>query len=296
MKRDLIYYSCVLDATPVFFYQTWGLVQSLLKHGDALVSDIFVHHTPEVDPSYLRELAVLGVHLVPITRFGDGKYCNKIVQTRSIKLDIADAVVFMDTDMIVLAPIRDAFVPQHISGRIVGGPNPSIETLTEIFAMAGFADLPTVCEIEIMPGTTFQSYLNGGLYVVPGFLLRALNKGWEKWALWLRENIGVLVAVGKEIHVDQISFLLAVHELAIPVHNLALTYNYPAQLGHSMFKSGSPRVLHYHRNLNANGTIDTDASRSDAAYLGAVALANVGLSDCSNSLAFRSFASSFKQK
>jgi len=56
-----IYYSCLMDSKPTFYYQTWILINSLIKLAEITPQNIFLHHTPEVDTIVLDEFRNLGI-------------------------------------------------------------------------------------------------------------------------------------------------------------------------------------------------------------------------------------------
>jgi len=205
-------------------------------------------------------------NIVKVSRFGDQKYCNKIAQLETPKLTDSDAVVFLDTDMIVLRPINDIFTPGFISGKIVDNPNPSIDLLDHIYQLASFTDRPQIIKTDCTDSTTFSNNLNGGLYVIPSLLLEQFCAKWKFWALWLLDNVNVLARENKAAHVDQVSFSLASHELKIPIKHLLREYNFPAHI--DIVKSGRPAVIHFHDKisktglLDINGTIETSFSET----------------------------------
>lgn len=280
------YYSCVVDASPVFYWQTWGLVNSLIKLAQVAPQDIYVHHTPEVDSTFLDQLEVLGINLRSITRFGDGKYCNKIAQLRTTEFTKATCVFFLDTDMIVLGKLSEIYSPNIIQGKIVDLANPELSVLQQIFNQAGFVNYPTICSADYESDLTFANNFNGGLYGIPGNLIQQLSERWQHWALWLIENISILEQVNKQAHVDQISFAMASHELSFPVVNIERKYNYPLHFTDD--KLGYPQILHYHRNLSPTGILEV-VGKQDAEFSRAITDANELLGNSLNNRIFWSF-------
>lgn len=281
-----IYYSCVVDSSPTFYYQTWHWVNSLLDLGRVTPEQIFVHHTPEVERFFLDEISSLGINTVLISRFGDGKYCNKIAQLDTKAFEKAECVFFMDTDMIILEDISSIYKPGSISGKVVDFANPSLELLNNLFDLAGFHSRPPICSVDCDTQKTFQNNLNGGLYVVPGEFICTLRTNWKKWALWLIDNIALLKAEGKEIHVDQISFSMASFEMGVSINELSSKHNYPLHI--KSRKTGNPSVLHYHRNLSHVGLIH-DIGDCDDNFKIAVDNANNLISDHFNNKIFWSY-------
>lgn len=281
-----VYYSCVVDAAPLFYWQTWGLVNSLLKLADVSPSQIYVHHPPEVDCYFLSQLESLGINLKQITRLGDGKYCNKIAQLKTPEFTKAKCVFLLDTDLLVLRELSAIYTIETIKGKVVDLANPELPILQTIFERAGFEHHPTIRLADCDPNPTFENNFNGGLYVIPGAYIDILGQKWHYWADWLLDNLEILTQVNKQAHVDQISFALATHELSLPVADVGRMYNYPLHLTDA--KAGYPAILHYHRNISPTGLLEVVGER-DAEFTKAIADANQLLGKSFNNQIFWSF-------
>lgn len=142
------YYSCVVDASPIFYFQAWGLVHSLMMRAKVEPSQIFVHYIEDVDTFLIEELIGLGIQVRPIERFGDGKYCNKIVQLKTPEFSTTECVFLLDTDMIVLEELWQIYTPQTVCGKVVDLPNPDVERLQHLFDLAGFKAYPPRCKTD----------------------------------------------------------------------------------------------------------------------------------------------------
>jgi len=281
------YYSCVVDSSPVFYYQTWNLVNSLLKNGKVKASQIFVHYTEDVEKFFITEILSIGVNIIPIKKFGDGKYCNKIAQLSTEKFRNSECVYFLDSDMIILDDLTAIYKPNHISGKVVDFPNPELGLLKSLFQLAGFDSFPEICTTDCdETSQTFKNNLNGGLYVIPGSIIETLNVFWKKWALFLLNNIKLLEDVGKQNHVDQISFAMASFELSIPIAHVDKSYNYPVHI--KTKKLGFAVILHYHRELSKVGLIKDDLD-GDEAFMSSVKKANSTIANAFNNKIFWSF-------
>ena len=281
-----VYYSCVVDAAPLFYWQTWGLVNSLLELAEVSAKQIYVHYTPEVDPAFLIQLETLGVNLKAIARLGDGKYCNKIAQLKTTEFKTAKCVLLLDTDMLVLRELSAIYTTKAIKGKVVDLANPELAILQTIFDRAGFKVYPAVRSADYDPNPTFENNFNGGLYVIPGACVNTLGQRWHYWADWLLDNLEILTQVNKQAHVDQISFALAVHELYLPVTDVGRMYNYPLHLPDN--KTGYPAILHYHRNVSPTGILEV-VGQQDAEFTRAIADANQLLGNSFNNQIFWSF-------
>ena len=252
--------SFIVDADPVFAYTGWNLVHSILKHTALAPSDIHVQCTPEVPDQVVERFQGLGCRTHRLGRFGDGRYCNKLAQWENLRDQAIDHVVFLDTDMICISDFT-AFLPKDaIGGKVVDLPNPELALLDHLFERAGFADRPPIIRVEASEGTTYQGNCNGGFYSVPSLFADTLFDAWRKWAERLLGDIEPLRAVGKEMHVDQISFCMALHETALPYVSLPSNVNYYLHfLGlHSQFDPSQPLALiHYHNSsLNVLGLLE----------------------------------------
>lgn len=280
-------YSCVVDSQPIFYFQAWNLVNSLLVNAKVDASQIYVNCVNDVHQFFLDEIQKLGVNINFIERFGDKKYCNKIAQLDNEEFGRADCVFLLDSDMIVLDKIQSLYSANSICGKIVDYPNPKIDLLKKIYDLAGFDAYPKLHPVDCVAEDTFFNNLNGGLYVVPGKLIKPLSEKWKKWALFLLSNISILQDSGKESHVDQISFSMAVHELNIKIRNLPRKYNYPVHL--NIKHVGRPVILHYHRCISKHGLLQPANSECDKNYLRAIQRANSTMSKSFNNKIFWSF-------
>jgi len=185
--------------------------------------------------------------------FGDGKYCNKLAQTDNLHGRAFDVVVLLDTDTIVVSDLRGWVKLNAIGAKIVDCPNPSIETLMTIAERAGVSTGPR-CRVDDGSAETFEGNCNGGFYAIPRALSQVLVPEWKQQALWLIDNIALLRETHKEMHVDQVSFWLALRAAGLPFYPTASNANYfiHVDLPHTYLKAEQPIALvHYH-----NTTLD----------------------------------------
>lgn len=252
--------SFIIDADPVFAYTGWSLVHSILKYTALAPSDIHVQCTPEVANRVVERFQGLGCQTHRLSRFGDGRYCNKLAQWENLRDQDIDHVVFLDTDMICIGDFT-AFLPiDAIGGKVVDLPNPELALLDQLFERAGFVDRPPIIQVEASDGTTYQGNCNGGFYSVPSQFADTLFDAWRQRAEQLLGDIEPLRAVGKEMHVDQISFCMALHETALPYVSLPSNVNYYLHFPgpHAQFDPSRPLALiHYHNSsLNVLGLLE----------------------------------------
>lgn len=277
-------FSCLVDNSPIFYYQAWILIKSLIENSNVPPRNIFLHATKGVENYFLNKIKFLEVNVQIVEPFGDGKYCNKICQLETLAFEEAEYVYLMDTDMIVLGDINHIGTRTAIGGKIVDLPNPSLKSLKNIFSVAGFENYPAIRSVDFGIDETFETNLNGGLYVIPGEVVSNLRDTWKKWALWLLENITLLEREGKQNHVDQVAFALACHELKLPVKNLDRVYNHPTHLPH--LKNSYPHVLHYHRCVTKTGLLEK-VGECNPDFIQSIDEANTLIGKCFDNEIFR---------
>ncbi len=270
-------FSFVIDADPRFAYEAWHLARSLIEHCGGDPSAIHVQCLPEVNTRRRRLFGDLGCHVHEIARFGDGRHCNKLSQLENLQEHDFDRVVLLDTDMIATSDLRPFLRGAAIQAKIVDLAIPPLATLQAIAAAAGLSKLPPICRADARDDLTFEANCGGGFYSIPKELCAELSEGWRKWALWLLANTDPLSRVGRENHVDQISFWLAVQQGGLPFKAAPSNVNYYIHFvgAHRYFDDSQPiALLHYHSSsLNVLGLLEPQA-HLDAAAQAAVAKAN----------------------
>lgn len=252
--------SFIVDSDPVFAYTGWHLVYSLLEHTPLTPADIHVQCLPEVDVGTMERFAALGCNTHRLARFGDGRFCNKLAQWESLRHLGLDHVVFLDTDMICVADFTRFLPADMIAGKVVDLANPPLPLLDDLFRRAGFADRPTEVCVEASAESTYRGNCNGGFYSVPARFAETLFAAWRRRAEQLLADIEPLRSVGKESHVDQIAFCMALHDTGLPFAELPSNVNYYMHFAgpHARFDSARPLALiHYHNSaLNVVGMLE----------------------------------------
>ncbi len=166
--------------------------------------------------------------------------------------------------MILVADCREQLPAESISAKIVDFANPPIEVLDEIMIAAGFSTRPATCVVDSDETKTYRGNCNGGMYSVPREHADVLFAAWRRWALWLQGNIEPLRRLGKEMHIDQVSFCLAVHETGAPFDLAPSNLNYYVHFAgnHAYFDTTRPiSILHYHNDsLNVLGALEPRAA------------------------------------
>lgn len=270
-------FSFVMDHDPRFAYEAWHLARSLIAHCGGDPSSIHVQCLPEVNARRWRLFGEFGCHIHEITRFGDGRYCNKLNQLENLRELDFDRVILLDTDMIATSDLRPFLGGVAIQAKIVDRASPPLAALGAIAAAAGLSKLPRIREVDASGDLTFEAHCSGGFYSIPKELCAKLSEGWRRWALWLLANMDPLWRAGRENHVDQISFWLAVQQGDLPFKAAPSNVNYYIHFdgAHGYFDDAQPiALLHYHSSsLNVLGLLEPQA-HLDAAAQAAVAKAN----------------------
>jgi hypothetical protein len=235
-----------------------------MEHSCAKPQDIHVQFTPEVGTRTIDIFKSMGCSVSRLERFGDGRFCNKLAQWSSLSRTDADHFLLLDTDMILIDDCRWWLPAEAVSAKIVDGANPRIEVLEEIMIAAGFSTMPAACAVDRNQAMTYRGNCNGGMYSVPRLYAERLFAAWRRWALWLLDNMEPLRRAGKETHVDQISFCLAIHETGIPFELAPSNLNYYIHLpgSHTYLDATRPiSILHYHNaSLNVVGALEPRAA------------------------------------
>ncbi|MBQ4567829.1 MAG: hypothetical protein IJA79_06855 [Desulfovibrio sp.] len=263
-----IVYSCVVDASkPLLVRQCLVFVTCLIKLCRVSPRRIIVHSVGEQE--VLRTfLERYGVRLVLVEPFADRQYCNKLSQLGSPLLAHAEYVCLCDCDMAFAAPMDAMLTPDAICGKVVDVSRPPLHTLQTIFGRYG---LPLPSTVPTLSGLTFAGNFNGGLYAGPARLFRHITPVWKAYAHSLLHDAVSLGLLGEwRIHIDQLSFCMAIHKCAVRVCSLPTECNFPLHIlqkyaisltdFHQLCPAipctgGAVSAVHYHDLLGADGLI-----------------------------------------
>ncbi|MBS0385737.1 MAG: hypothetical protein JSS00_10370, partial [Proteobacteria bacterium] len=253
-------YSFVVDAGARFAYQAWHLAHSLVHFCKAAPSEIHIQCTPEADQESRRLFLAAGFQTHTITPFGDGRYCNKIAQFDALAGLDYDIFVLLDTDTIATGDLRPWLTKQAVLAKTVDAANPPITTLDEIVTKAGLRAARERCPPDNGIAETYLGNCNGGFYSIPRVHLEMVCREWRRWALWLLDHSGPLRRAGATIHVDQVSFWLALQSSQAPFRAAPSNLNYFVHMDapHIYHDAGCDiALLHYHNHtLNVVGLIE----------------------------------------
>lgn len=252
-------YSCVIDQHPKFLMQAWTWLLSLHRAGVRPGPDlqILVHHPQAMTgENSLEILARLGATLVPITPFGDGAavFCNKLRQLETAALQGADRIILCDADLLFLQDPAALGVDGAVSAKPVDKPNPPDHMLEALFKSAGLP-LPGWTEPDFAHGTrTLRGNCNGGLYLIPGILLKTLADTWPRWSRFCLSHEDILR--GRLHHSDQLGFMLALAETGLSYQTLSSAANFPTHFPATDYLDVTPSritAFHYHSHVSTDG-------------------------------------------
>ena len=262
-------YSMVVDWSPVHAYQAEILLFTLEEFGGVPRERIVVQCTDRVSDEVRGAFERSGYSTASFPPYLDETYCNKIARLDYF-LEHADAsangVFLLDLDLAILTAL-EVPDPNVVWGKVVDAPNPPLEVLERLFSAAGL-DLPGVvpCDWRDL-GRTVATNMNGGFLYVPWALLPRLRTGWRRWAEFLFSHPDLIDDPRMRIHIDQISFSMALSSERIPFSHLTANWNFPShdERHPRSFRSEEDlHVIHYHWNLDAFGLIAPTYSGNDA--------------------------------
>ena len=254
-------YSFVVDEGARFAYQAWHLAHSLVRFCRAEPRDIHIQCTQNADALARSEFERAGFSTHSLNRFGDGKYCNKIGQIENIvSAHHNDIFVLLDTDTIAVSDLSRWLSRDSVVAKTVDSANPPIADLDRIATAAGLKITDVQCRTDSDDGNTYAGNCNGGMYSIPASCAHVISKEWRHWALWLLENIEPLRRTGREAHVDQVSFWLALLSSGTPFSRAKSNANYFIHMDapHLYFDpTHAISLLHYHNQaLDVVGLIE----------------------------------------
>ncbi len=260
-KINKIFYSCVVDDHPKFYWQGYIFVITLLHVAKVNGDRIFVHLTKS-NIQFENFLKANKVNIKYIEPWGDKKYCNKLQQLETQELQDADFVWFCDADIAIKEDLSQISKDNknNILGKIVDFPNPNIEKLKSIYDFFGLK-YPKISTDTLTNEQTFEGNFNGGLYGMPSKYIASFGKSWKKYAKEMLESEKVKDILAEKInHIDQISFSLALKELNLSYKVLGYEYNCPTHIKNidlldAKLKSKA-KVIHYHNNISNTGLLN----------------------------------------
>lgn len=255
-----VLYSFIVDGAPKFLTQARVFLHTLIVSG-VEPRDIIAQITPAAGDAGHDIARTFGAQSVGLNPILDGRYCNKIAQLDALCEMNADSVVLCDTDLAFLEPLTPVIKPGLVMAKVVDCPNPPLEKLNQLAALAGVKPGQPLVNTSCADGLTWASNCNGGVYVIPHALLGKLKPLWKEYA-------ARTLACGDLlerwiIHADQLGFALAMAAFDESVEPLPIEYNFPMHLTDAFDRMsfGMPKVLHYHNFQEKDGTIRRTGNR-----------------------------------
>jgi FkbM family methyltransferase len=255
---------------PVYGQQALTWAWTLLDIAHVPAERIVVFVVGDTDTAARRHLDELGIETRAIEPFSAAlPHCNKLRQLEEPRFREPGVTICCDTDLAFAANIDDLAGTHAIRAKVVDLPNPPIELWRPILEAAGLpADAP-LTTTSLREHTTPVGNCNGGLYMLPAWAVTALGEAWPRWVRWLAARPTLLPAPFG-VHTDQVAFALALIDGGYSFDALPLEANFPTHLPPAMLPDRSPRVLHYHGNVDASGFLLPVGHRSVDEAIGQV--------------------------
>ncbi len=242
-------WSCVVDDTPAIWSSLVPWLATAIDLAGIHPSQLYVHHVCPLRP----EIAALCRRLAINTRAAEPfdrrfPHTNKIRQFATTFGD-ARHVILTDVDIAFASPPPLDHIRTPVAGKVVDLPNPPVEILRRIFAIAELPASTTWANAFMNAHDareefeTFLGNCNGGLLVIDREWLALIGRAWAQWARWLIDRIDLLDRWA--VHVDQVSFCLAVNQLGVDVGRLDDAWNFPLGVRVASGAIG-PFLLHHH--------------------------------------------------
>lgn len=244
-------FSCFVDDNPLMRAQCFVWINCLTRRQGIEPAAIFVHLTATSGCSAFRDwLAGTGAHVIEAVPFDPrNRYCNKLQQLATFEGDGHDRIVLMDCDTAWIGTEPLPRVAQVAAG-IADFGNPPASILAQIFAASGLGEpqwYPARLTRSAEPEMTDINNCNGGVYIFSGDFLTAFSPLWRHWAQWCLDHVSLF---GRHhIHVDQVSFALAMRAAGAVVSPLPIAWNHPAHVPVEQIPASAPQILHYHRQM-----------------------------------------------
>jgi len=239
-------YSLVVDLKGEYLLQAKRLIWSLVHYISVPKNDIYLFYVNNDDEKSLELIRSLEVNAIEIQRSSINGYCNKLQRFPYLTklIDIYDDFVLLDCDVVVTGnlPINN----DAVQAKIVDYANPPFDKLKKIFESANISYIPTKCSLT--DDQTIHGNMNGGLYIIPTKFANDLFFQWRRWADWCFENNKLFESY--TIHIDQVSFALAINYCQIRLCEIPLKYNFPTHVRVSKSEDCDPHLLHYHRAID----------------------------------------------
>lgn len=221
------------------------------EHLDA-ASVVFVDG---IDPRHAGILRALGMASVAAHSVRPRSPLNKI---RMFELaDPAIPMAALDCDVLVTGDLSPALAADRLAA--VPAEFPLLDEVTwhRLYRDLGLPLLDEPILASVSGQRIPVPYLNSGVLLLPGAWCRELATTWTTFAERL-DHHPVLTpwTPALEFHLEQIALACAVSALELPLTILPLAYNLPFRTN----DADEVVVLHYHRRMRPDGTLDSPPS------------------------------------
>jgi hypothetical protein len=255
-----VLFSCVAENTQDWFRRVETLALSIRRFGGALAdSAIVVNFVGGVEPSFARGLEALDTEVRVVERFdARSVYANKLRMLELGDERSFDVLVGLDCDVVVVGDLTTVLPLDAIGAKPA---DVDVLTTAQWDALLHAVGLPSPAGrvTATTSGDSIYPYFNSGMVTVPHALCRRLLDRWSAYIadiLALYETDEPIVPAQWRFHLDQFALACALANDDLPVRPLDVRLNFPTHLPvhpSALPASPEPLVIHYHRNVDANG-------------------------------------------
>ena len=249
VKANRRLYSAVVDSKPKYLRQAERLVWSLREHLHVAQENIILHAIG-TDSDYPSDwIERIDVPLKFVDAHPSHPYCNKLQAFPSLASLPWDDVVLLDCDTFLLdSPPQNL---TSIQAKIVDFANPPDSVLRALFSAA---QLPYRCAVtHVGAEPTVFGNANGGVYIIPHHAFRRLWPSWLRWSDWCMKHLDLFQ--DWSIHIDQVSFAMALAETGLNFTELDQIWNFPTHIKDDRLGDCEPKILHYHSQVDETGIL-----------------------------------------
>ena len=248
-----IHFSCVIDDKPLLRLQALTLFATIKAFIHQPYS-IIAHCIGEHPSTYLDQISALGAAVQRIDPFSNdysSRFCNKLQQLDTSILHEAEMVALCDLDIAFANDISPVLNSECIQAKYVDTSTPPLPIMLSLLQEAGFCAPKSFVQSAFTKEPIIPYHCDGGLYLLPGKMLKDIAPIWRKWA-----GFSLRTLPQEFTHYsDQTGFMLAMMELQLDFNPLPEEYNY--HLHHQRERYVSPSkpcvALHYHDRLTPTG-------------------------------------------
>lgn len=255
-----VFYSCVVDDTPLFYYQGYIFILSLIYLAKVSGERIFIHLIGQ-NKEFEKILKRYKINFRYIEKFGDGKWCNKLQQLETRDFLDADYVFLCDADVAITEDLYNYLKEerQYFTGKIVDFDNPPLQILKSLFDYFNLS-YPKIVNDTLNSMGTFSCNFNAGLLGMPGKHFKDLRNKWKATVKTILNSEECRKILGNyAMHIDQVSLCITLAETNWQYRPLQLEFNCPIHTDINLVKKkldSKPLAIHFHNKVTSNGLIE----------------------------------------